>query len=57
MDLRIGEPMPSDRSVLPTAADVQRLMTSCAVAQLQGGKEQIQADSEETQENSVSFEL
>jgi hypothetical protein len=57
MDLRIGEPMPSDRSVLPTAADVQRLMNSCAVAQLQGGKEKTQVDSEETQENSVSFEL
>jgi hypothetical protein len=57
MDLRIAEPMPSDRSVLPTAADVQRVMTSCAVAQLQGGREQTQVDSEETQENSVSFEL
>jgi hypothetical protein len=57
MDLRIGEPMPSDRSVLPTAADVQRLMDSCTVARLSGGKEQTQVDSEETQENSVSFEL
>jgi hypothetical protein len=57
MDLQIGEPMPSDRSVLPTAADVQRLMRCCTVARLQGDKGQIQADSEETQENSAGFEV
>ena len=57
MSLRIGEPMPRDQSVLPTAADVQRLMDSCAVAQLPGGKEQTQSDYEETQENSARFEV
>jgi hypothetical protein len=57
MNLEIAEPMPNDSPVLPTAVDVQRLMDSCTVARLQRDKEQIQADSEETQENSVSFEL
>jgi hypothetical protein len=57
MALQIGEPMPADRSVLPTAADVQRLMDSCTVARLPGGREQTPSDSDETQENSASFEL
>jgi hypothetical protein len=57
MDLQIAEPMPSDRSVLPTAANVQRLMSSCTVARLPGGKEQTEADSEDTQENSARFEV
>jgi len=57
MNLEIAEPMPSDGPVLPTAVDVQRLMDSCTVAQLQGDKGQTQSDSEETQENSARFEV
>ena len=57
MDLEIAESMPSDRPALPTAANVQRVMSSCTVARLQGDKGQIQADSEETQENSAGFEV
>jgi hypothetical protein len=57
MDLAIAEPMPSNGSVLPTVVDVQHLIDSCTVAQLQGDKGQIQSDSEETQENSARFEV
>ena len=57
MNLCIAEAMPRDQSVLPTAADVQRLVDSCAVAQLQGGKEETAADPKGTQENSARFEV
>ena len=56
MNLRIADSMPSNRSVLPTAAEVQRVM-SCTVAELPAGREVVPADQGETQENSARFEV
>ena len=56
MNLALGEPMPTDRGVLPDPVDVARLMGSCAVAPDFEGKE-AEAELEATQPNSGDFEV